>query len=115
MENAHQLTKRKAQREIHKDRPDFRQGVRQSVSDRLLQVVKDDAAWREGRTERDHKPTETQLDTLPTLFHGADNGGELIIQQHDVGRLPRNVRASEAHRNADLRLLEGRRIVDPVA
>mmetsp|Transcript_74341 Transcript_74341/g.191795 ORF Transcript_74341/g.191795 Transcript_74341/m.191795 type:complete len:296 (+) Transcript_74341:1-888(+) len=42
------------------------------------------------------------------------DGGEVVVLQHDVGRVLRHVRASDAHGDAHLGLLQGRRIVDAI-
>ena len=49
------------------------------------------------------------------FFHRRDNGGEVVVGQHDVGRLLGDVGPGDAHGNADVGRLQGRRVVDAVA
>ena len=64
----------------------------EDVEDELLDVVEDAAA----------------------LFDGVEDGGEVIVREHDVRRVLRHVRA-RAHGNTDVRALEARAVVHPVS
>ena len=45
----------------------------------------------------------------------AHDGGEIVVEQHEVGGLARDVGAGAAHRDADVGLVQRRSVVDPVA
>jgi hypothetical protein len=49
------------------------------------------------------------------LIDGGHDGGEVVIEQHQVGGLAGHVGARLAHRHPDRRLAQRRRIVDAVA
>ncbi|MCY1226348.1 hypothetical protein D9M72_385750 [compost metagenome] len=49
------------------------------------------------------------------LLHCGDDGGKVVIQEHEVRRLTGYVRAAQPHGYADVCLLEGRAVVDAVA
>ena len=49
------------------------------------------------------------------LADGIFDGGEIVVQQDNVGGVFGNVCTRNAHGNADIRLFEGGRIVDAVA
>ena len=44
-----------------------------------------------------------------------DDGGEVVVQQHQAGGLAGHVRAAPAHGDADVGGLQGRGVVDAVA
>ena len=46
---------------------------------------------------------------------GVQNGGEVVICENDGGGIFGDVRAGEAHGNADVGAFEGGRIIDAVA
>ena len=48
------------------------------------------------------------------MAHGADDGGEVVIEQHDVGRLPGHIGALQAHGKAHIRRPQGGSVVDPI-
>ena len=50
-----------------------------------------------------------------TLLDRRDDRREVVVQQHEVGGFARDVRADTSHRDADVRLLERRAVVDAVA
>jgi hypothetical protein len=50
----------------------------------------------------------------PPLLHGGDDGGELVVQKHQVGGLSGHVRPGPAHGHPDVRLVEGGPVVHPV-
>ena len=50
----------------------------------------------------------------PSLFNGIDDGAEMIIQQHNVGGLTRNIRSRTAHGDANVGHAQGRSIVDSI-
>ena len=52
---------------------------------------------------------------VPAVLHGLHNGGEVIIRQHHTGGVLGDLRSRDAHGNADVRLLQGRGVVDAVA
>lgn len=66
---------------------------RERVRDGLLEVVEDEAA----------------------LLDAADDGGEVVVEQDHVGRLLGHGAAHDAHGDADVRLLQGRRVVHAVS
>jgi len=72
---------------------DFRNVRAQGVSNRLLQVVKDQAA----------------------LFHSSDDGRKVVIEQNHVGGLLGDIRSGDSHGDTDVGLLEGGRVVDTVS
>ena len=49
------------------------------------------------------------------LLDRVDDAGEVVVQQHHVGRLLGHVGAGQSHRDSDVRTLQRRRVVDPVA
>ena len=51
----------------------------------------------------------------PAQAHGAHDGGEVVVQQHDGCRLARHVRTAPTHGNAHMRGLERGCVVDAVA
>ena len=67
--------------------------ARQQEQDDLAQVVEDGAAFSDG----------------------FDDGREVVVGEHHVGGLARDVGAHEPHRHADVGALEGRCVVDAVA
>ena len=52
---------------------------------------------------------------LSALFHRADDGGEVVVREHEIRRALADVRARDAHADADVRALDGGRVVDAVA
>ena len=48
------------------------------------------------------------------LFHGTDDAGEIIVGQHQRRRLLAHLGTGDAHGNADVGSLEGRRVIDAV-
>ena len=81
--------------EQHREQHDQRLAEvgRQHEGDRLLDVVED----------------------VPALLDGGLDAREVVVGEHDVGGLTRGGGAGLAHRDADVGLLERRRVVDPVA
>ena len=51
----------------------------------------------------------------PAFLDGGDDRGEVVVGEHHVGRLLRDVGAGDAHRDADVGGLQRRRVVDAVA
>ena len=49
------------------------------------------------------------------LLHGADDGGEVVVGDDDLGRAPGHLGAGDAHRHAHLGARQRGRIVDAVA
>ena len=49
------------------------------------------------------------------LLDGGDDGGEVVVEQHEVGGLAGDVGAGAAHRDADVGRVQGRAVVDAVA
>ncbi len=72
---------------------DLRGVRRQQVSDELADVVVDDAS----------------------LFHGGDDCREIIVGQNHVGSFAADIGSSDPHRDADIRLLQSRRVVYAVS
>ena len=72
---------------------DERQIGGEEEADELLDVLVDAAAFLDGRDDR----------------------GEVVIQQHDVGNLPRHVAAALPHGDTDVGALERWRVVDAVS
>ena len=60
------------------------------------------------------KPTSV-LEGRPALSDCGHDGGEVVVEQHKIGGLPRHVAAGEAHGHADVRLAQGGPVVDTVA
>jgi hypothetical protein len=60
------------------------------------------------------EPTDVDV-RRATLFDTADDAGEVVVEQHEVGCLARDVSARASHRNADVGLVKSRCIVDTVA
>ena len=55
------------------------------------------------------------VEELAALGDGADDGREVVVEQHDRRDLARALRAALAHRDADVGGLQRRHVVDPVA
>ncbi len=72
---------------------DLAEIARQDEPDELPDVVEDDAS----------------------LFDRRDDAREVVVLQHHVRRVLRHVGAGDAHGDADVRLLQRRRVVDAVA
>ena len=51
----------------------------------------------------------------PPFLDGRDDGCEVVVGEHHVGRLLGHVGPGDAHGHADVGGLERRRVVDPVA
>ena len=51
----------------------------------------------------------------PAFLDGGDDGGEVVVQQHQVRRLPGHVGAAPAHGHADVGGAQGGGVVDAVA
>ena len=49
------------------------------------------------------------------FLDGDDDGGEVVVEQDDVGRFLGDIGAGDAHRDADVGALQRRRVVHPVA
>ncbi|OPZ95358.1 MAG: hypothetical protein BWY71_02264 [Planctomycetes bacterium ADurb.Bin412] len=47
--------------------------------------------------------------------HGLHDGGEIIIQQNQAGRLAGHIRAAAAHGNTDVGGFQGRGVIDAIA
>ena len=52
---------------------------------------------------------------IPAVLDGLDDGGEVVIRQHHTGSVLGHLGAGDAHGHADVRLLQGRGVVDAVA
>jgi hypothetical protein len=50
-----------------------------------------------------------------SLLDGGHDGGEVVVEEHQVGGLARHVGARAAHGHPDRRLAQRRRVVDAVA
>ncbi len=50
----------------------------------------------------------------PAFLDGVDDGTEMVVEQHDVGRLARHVGAGEAHGDADVGHAQGRGVVHAI-
>ena len=61
-----------------------------------------------------HRLAQVVVDAPPQP-DGGDDGAEIIIQQHDGGRLARHIGAAPAHRHADIGGLQRWRVIHPVA
>ncbi len=75
------------------DRPDLACVARHDKADELADVVVDATA----------------------LAHGGDDRREVVVQQHQVRRLARNVGSATSHRDTDVSPAQRRRVVDAVA
>ena len=51
----------------------------------------------------------------PTLLDGRHDGGEVVVEQHEIRRFPRHVAAAGSHGDADVGLSQRRSVVDTVA
>ena len=80
------------------ERPD---GERRQLGDVVGQVV-------------GQEPADVAVGRAP-LGDGRDDGGEVVVQQHQVGGFARHVGAAASHRHADVGRLEGRAVVHAVA
>lgn len=49
------------------------------------------------------------------LLHGDDDGGEVVVEKHQVGGLAGDVGSRHTHCHADVGLAERRAVIDPVA
>ena len=49
------------------------------------------------------------------MAHRVDDGGEVVVEQHDVSGFPRHIGAAAAHGDAHIGGAQGRCVVDPVA
>mmetsp|Transcript_8941 Transcript_8941/g.29391 ORF Transcript_8941/g.29391 Transcript_8941/m.29391 type:complete len:654 (-) Transcript_8941:1542-3503(-) len=108
-----------------------RHGVHDEVDPQELQDIERgpgavreaaDDGGHEGDSERDEVDGDLELQKLADVVengaapeHGADDGGEAVVEDDDVGRLLGHLCAGEAHREADVRFGEGRRVVRAVA
>ena len=92
-----QVDRQQRNREAHQRRqqqgPHLRRVAGHGVADELADVVVDP----------------------PPLPHRAHDRGEVVVQQHQVGRLPGHVGAPPPHRHPDVRPAERGRVVDAVA
>ena len=52
---------------------------------------------------------------IPPVLHRPDDGGEIVVRQYHACGVLGHLSAGNAHGHADIRLLQGRRVVDPVA
>ena len=55
------------------------------------------------------------VEDAPPEPHAADDRDEVVVEQHEIRRLPRDIRAALPHGDADVGGLERRRVVDAVA
>ena len=81
------------QQRREEDGPDLARVARHRVAHKLADVVVDAAAFA----------------------HRRDDGGEVVVQQHQARCLARHVGTALAHRNADIGAFEGRGVVHAVA
>ena len=70
---------------------------------------------REVRTEQELNGLSDIVIYPAPLLDGVDNGREVVIREHHVGDVLRDVRAGYAHAYSDIRALYRRRVVDSVA
>ena len=70
-----------------------------------------------GEVARQHVVHELlDVPEYPAAFlDGGDDGREVIVEQHHVRRVARDVRAFDAHRDAHVRVVQGRGVVHAVA
>jgi hypothetical protein len=80
-------------KDCQQDHAGFAAVGRQHEQQRFLDVVEDHAAFA----------------------HGARDGREIVVGQHQVGRFAGGIGPLEAHRHADVGGFQRRRVVDPVA
>ena len=66
------------------------------------------------RKDVGHRLAQIVVDPPPEA-HRPDDRGEIVVEQHQRGGLPRDVGAAPAHRDADMGGLQRRRVVDAVA
>ena len=67
-----------------------------------------------GGQKKDHRFSDILINAAP-LLDGFFNGGKIIVRQDDLGGLLRHIRPALPHGDADIRGLQGRRVVHPVA
>jgi hypothetical protein len=73
-----------------------------------------DGEPRIGREQEENELLDVAVDRS-TFSHGVDDRGEVVVGEDEVGGLARDVGARAAHGDADVRLFQGRRVVDAVA
>jgi len=66
-----------------------------------------------GREREADEALDVLVDAAP-LLDGSDDGGEVVVEQHEVGHFTRHFAPALAHRDTDVGALERRRVVDPV-
>ena len=66
------------------------------------------------REEEADELLDVLVDVAPFL-DGGDDGCEVVVHEHDIGHLARDVAAALAHGDADVGALQRRRVVHPVA
>ena len=67
-----------------------------------------------GGEEEADELLDVLVDVAPFL-DGSDDGCEIVVHEHDIGHLARDVAAALAHGDADVGALQRRRVVHPVA
>ena len=70
--------------------------------------------WHVRRQDVGHEAPHVVEDRA-ALLNGVDDVGEIVLDEHHVGGFARHVAAAPPHRDADVRLADGRRVVDAVA
>ncbi len=61
-----------------------------------------------------NEPADVVVDP-PPFTDGGDDGGEVVVGEHHVGRLLGHLGAGDAHRDADVGVRKRRGVVDTVA
>ncbi|MBS6355742.1 MAG: MerR family transcriptional regulator, partial [Oscillibacter sp.] len=102
------------------------QGVRQQVDEQQMHRREGHRQPRQRgiqhRQNARRVAGEQELDGLldvgvdvPAVLDGLDDGGEVVVRQHHAGGVLGHLGAGDAHGHADVRLLQGRGVVDAVA
>ena len=106
--------KRYGGRAVHDDRDpqDLQCGERLRQARERREEYGQDRADRRRELEADE--LQDVVVQRAALSHRADDGGEVVVGQHHGGGLLGHRRAADAHRHADVGLLQRRRIVDAV-
>ena len=97
----------------HVDRQDLNRRERQRNAEQREDQVRDQLGHVVGQDVSQELPDVAE-DRAP-LLDRVDDAGEVVVQQHHVGRFLGHVGARDPHRDSDVRALERRRVVHAVA
>ena len=101
------------------------EAVGDEVDPQQVHGLQDNKAHERGKEHAQHLAhigAQQELDGLADVvvnaapfLHGVDDCGEVVVGQHHIGHVLCNVRAGDAHADADIRALDAGRVVDAVA